>query len=76
VIGRGGGPNLDHQSRERRTGYMSDNSEYKNRDNINTLDDVELAKQAKELKVTPEVLKDTANKVGVLKEDVKQQLGK
>jgi hypothetical protein len=61
---------------ESRTSLMSDNSEYKDRDNIDTLNDAELAKQAKELKITPEVLKDTANKVGVLKEDVKQQLGK
>jgi hypothetical protein len=62
-----------------RTNCMSDNPEttkYKDRDKINSLDESDLNRQAKELGVTPEVLKDTANRVGVLKEDVKKQLGK
>jgi hypothetical protein len=58
---------------------MSDNPEttkYNDRDKINALDESDLSRQAKELGVTPEVLKDTADRVGVLKDDVKKQLGK
>jgi hypothetical protein len=56
---------------------MSDDpktTEYKDRDNINILDENEVAKKAKELGVSPERLKDTVNRVGVLKEDVRQQI--
>ena len=56
---------------------MSDDpktTEYKDRDNINILDENEVAKKSKELGVLPEQLKDTVNRVGVLKEDVRQQI--
>jgi ABC-type antimicrobial peptide transport system ATPase subunit len=49
-------------------------TEYKDRDNINILDEDEVAKKSKELGVSPEQLKDTVNRVGVLKEDVRQQI--
>jgi hypothetical protein len=56
---------------------MSDDpktTEYRDRDNINILDENEVAKKSKELGVSPEQLKDTVNRVGVLKEDVRQQI--
>jgi Protein of unknown function (DUF3606) len=61
----------------KRIKVMSDDpktTEYKDRDNINILDEDEVAKKSKELGVSPEQLKDTVNRVGVLKEDVRQQI--
>jgi hypothetical protein len=61
----------------KRIKVMSDDpktTEYKDRDNINILDENEVAKKSKELGVSPEQLKDTVNRVGVLKEDVRQQI--
>ena len=61
----------------KRIKVMSDDpktTEYKDRDNINILDEDEVAKKSKELGVSPERLKDTVNRVGVLKEDVRQQI--
>jgi uncharacterized protein DUF3606 len=58
---------------------MSDNpesTEYKDRDNINILDENQVSQKSKELGVSPEQLKDTVNRVGVLKDDVRQQIKK
>jgi hypothetical protein len=61
----------------KRIKVMSDDPktiEYKDRDNINILDENEVARKSKELGISPEQLKDTVNRVGVLKEDVRQQI--
>jgi uncharacterized protein DUF3606 len=58
---------------------MPDNpksTEYKDRDNINILDEDQVSQKSKELGVSPEQLKETVNRVGVLKDDVRQQIKK
>jgi hypothetical protein len=58
---------------------MPDNpksTEYNDRDNINILDEDQVSQKSKELGVSPEQLKETVNRVGVLKDDVRQQIKK
>ncbi len=56
---------------------MSDNpniADYRDRDKINVHQDHELRYWSKELGVTPEILKDTVQKVGVMAADVRREL--
>jgi hypothetical protein len=58
-----------------RTVSMSDNpniTDYRDRDRINVHQDHELRYWSKELGVTPEILKDTVQKVGVMAVDVRR----
>ena len=50
--------------------------DYRDRDRINVHEDYEVQYWAKELGVTPEKLKQTVEKVGVMASDVRQALGK
>src|ERR1700721_3559998 len=65
---------------ERRTKYtMADDTtkrDYRDRDRINVHEEYELRYWTKELGVTPEKLKQTIEKVGVMATDVRKALGK
>jgi hypothetical protein len=50
--------------------------DYRDRDRINVHEDYELRYWTKELGVTPEKLKQTVEKVGVMATDVRKALGK
>jgi hypothetical protein len=50
--------------------------DYRDRDRINVHEDYELGYWSKELGVTPEKLKQTVEKVGVMVTDVRKALGK
>jgi hypothetical protein len=50
--------------------------DYRDRDRINVHEDYELRYWTKELGVTPEKLKETVQKVGVMATDVREALGK
>ena len=50
--------------------------DYRDRDRINVKEDYELRYWTKELGVTPEKLKQTVEKVGVMAIDVRKALGK
>jgi hypothetical protein len=50
--------------------------DYRDRDRINVKEDYELRYWTKELGVTPEKLKQTVEKVGVMATDVRKALGK
>ena len=50
--------------------------DYRDRDRINVHEDYELRYWTKELGVTPEKLKQTVEKVGVMLTDVRKALGK
>jgi hypothetical protein len=50
--------------------------DYRDRDRINVHEDYELRYWTKELGVTPEKLKQTVEKVGVVVTDVRKALGK
>jgi hypothetical protein len=50
--------------------------DYRDRDRINVNEDYELRYWTKELGVTPEKLKQTVEKVGVMATDVRKALGK
>ena len=65
--------------RETNEKYMADNPkkrDYRDRDRINVHEDYELQYWTKELGVTPEKLKQTVEKVGVMVTDVRKALGK
>jgi Protein of unknown function (DUF3606) len=68
------------RSSERRTEcVMADDTmkrDYRDRDRINVHEDYELRYWTKELGVTPEKLKQTVEKVGVMATDVRKALGK
>jgi hypothetical protein len=68
------------RSSERRTVcIMADDTtkrDYRDRDRINVHEDYELRYWTKELGVTPEKLKQTVEKVGVMATDVRKALGK
>jgi hypothetical protein len=58
---------------------MSDDTtkrDYRDRDRINVHEDYELRYWTKELGVTPEKLKQTVEKMGVMVADVRKALGK
>jgi hypothetical protein len=58
---------------------MSDNpqkADYRDRDRINVHQEHELRYWSKELGVTPEILKETVEKVGVMAADVRRELTK
>jgi hypothetical protein len=68
-----------HVPGDMRTDGMSDNphkTDYRDRDRINVHQDHELRYWSKELGVTPEILKDTVQKVGVMATDVRRELNK
>ncbi len=68
-----------HAPGDIRTDGMSDNphkTDYRDRDRINVHQDHELRYRSKELGVTPEILKDTVQKVGVMATDVRRELNK
>jgi hypothetical protein len=50
--------------------------DYRDRDRINVHEDYELQYWTKELGVTPEKLKQTVEKVGLMATDVRKALGK
>ena len=50
--------------------------DYRDRDRIDVHEDYELGYWTKELGVTPEKLKQTVEKVGVMASDVRKALGK
>ena len=50
--------------------------DYRDRDRINVKEDYELQNWTKELGVTPEKLKQTVEKVGLMATDVREALGK
>jgi Protein of unknown function (DUF3606) len=66
--------------RERRTKCtMADDTmmrDYRDRDRINVHEDYELRYWTKELGVTPEKLKQTVEKVGIMAAEVRSVLGK
>ena len=62
---------------EMRSNSMSDNpniKDYRDRDRINIHQDHEVRYWSQELGVTPEILKDTVQKVGVMAADVRREL--
>ena len=64
---------------ERRINVLTDDAtkrDYRDRDRINVHEDYELRYLTKELGVTPEKLKPTVEKVGVMASDVRKALGK
>jgi hypothetical protein len=66
-------------SEQRTECTMSDDPtkrDYRDRDRINVKEDYELQYWTKELGVTPEKLKQTVEKVGVMATDVRKALGK
>jgi hypothetical protein len=68
-----------HVPGDMRTDGMSDNphkTDYRDRDRINVHQDHELRYWSKELGVTPEILKDTVQEVGVMATDVRRELNK
>ena len=68
-----------HIRDDSRTEIMADNphlTDYRDRDRINIHQDHELRYWSKELGVTPEILKDTVQKVGVMVTDVRRELNK
>ena len=68
------------RTHERRTKCtMADDTakrDYRDRDRINVHEDYELRYWTKELGVTPEKLKQTVEKVGVMASEVRKALGK
>jgi hypothetical protein len=59
--------------------HVSDDTmkrDYRDRDRINVHEDYEVRYWSKELGVTPEKLKQTVEKVGVMSSDVRKALGK
>ena len=68
-----------HFSVDMRTDSMSDNphmTDYRDHDRINIHQDHEVRYWSKELGVTPEILKDTVQKIGVMAADVRRELNK
>jgi hypothetical protein len=66
-----------HFSVDMRTDSMSDNphmTDYRDRDRINIHQDHQVRYWSKELGVTPEILKETVLKVGVMAADVRREL--
>jgi len=58
---------------------MSDNpniTDYRDRDRIDIHQDPEVRYWSQELGVTPEILKDTVQKIGVMAADVRRELNK